>query len=232
MKGIFHIHTNYSFDTYTPVSKIISWLQNLGINFAAITDHETIQGALEAKRISKNSSLQIIVGAEYLTEKGDIMGLFLEKEIKTKESKKVIQEIKAQNGIVVLPHPYKAHKLDPELINSVDVIEVYNARTSDARNNKALELAKKYKKPMIAGSDAHFLSEIELTQMQFEGVGKNCDIECLKRAIILGKGKIIRREETYFLYPMISGLTKLYKTKDPRIIWGWLKKIPSLIFYK
>jgi len=50
----------------------------------------------------------------------------------------------------------------------VDVIEVFNARTSQNKNAKALALAKEYGKPGIAASDAHFLQEIGLTRMSFD----------------------------------------------------------------
>lgn len=213
MIGIFHIHTSYSFDTYLPPKKIADCLQEMDIDFVAITDHETIQGALEVKEILSNQSppIQIIVGAEYYTEKGDIMGLFLEEEIKTQSSDEVINEIKKQGGLVVLPHPYKAHKLDQTLIQSVDVIEVYNSRTTRAKNAQALALAKEYNKPGIIGSDAHFIQEVGLTMMEFDTVD-------LKSAILAGQGKIIRAEESQFYYSIVSGLINLHKTKDLHLI--------------
>lgn len=226
MIGVFHIHTSYSFDANVSPKRVIEQLQRLGVNFAAITDHETIQGALEAKTIAP-PNLIIIVGAEYHTEKGDIMGLFLEKEIKSRKSDEVIKEIKSQNGIIVLPHPYKAHRLDPEFIQSVDVIEIYNSRASKTENAKALALAKEYRKPGIVGSDAHFLQEIGLTLMEFHHPD-------LKLAILNGQGKIIRTQKSTFFYPIGSGLINLYTTKNPHLIIKWGRKLilRSLFFFK
>ncbi|MCK4307831.1 PHP domain-containing protein [candidate division WOR-3 bacterium] len=223
MTGIFHIHTSHSFDATISSRRIVDWLQKLGVDFAAITDHETIQGALEVRRLTNNDlRLTIIVGAEYYTDKGDIIGLFLEREVKSRKSNEVIKEIKAQGGIVVLPHPYKSHKLDEELIKAVDVIEVFNARTSENKNVKALALARKYGKPGIAASDAHFLQEIGLTRMEFGDTD-------LKKAILNGEGKIIKAEESQLFYSAFTGLTKLCKTKDPRVTLGWIKKLRSLL---
>ena len=224
MIGIFHIHTSYSFDATVSPQKIVNKLEDLGVDFAVITDHETMQGALEAKRLTANDSrLTIIVGAEYYTDKGDIIGLFLEKEVKSRKSNEVIKEIKNQGGIVILPHPYKSHKLDEKLVRSVDVIEVFNARTGKNKNAQALALAQKYGKPGIAASDAHFLQEIGLTKMEFE------DNTNLKKAILNGEGKIIKAEESSLFYSTFTGLTKLYRTKDPRVTLGWVKKLRSLL---
>ncbi len=235
MTGIFHIHTSYSFDATVPPKKIVKELEDLGVDFAVITDHETMQGALEAKQLTINDSrLTIIVGAEYYTDKGDIIGLFLEKEVKSRKSNEVIEEIKAQGGIVILPHPYKSHKLDEELVKSVDMIEVFNARTGKKKNAQALALAKKYGKPGIAASDAHFLQEIGLTRMKFDtsDICKNNSRiapTSLKKAILNGEGRIIKAEESSLFYSTVTGLTKLYKTKDIRVTLGWVKKIRSLL---
>lgn len=133
-----------------------------GLDGIAITDHDTIQGGFTAKKINQYREFNIIIGAEYLTECGDIIGLFLEEEIETRDSMDLIDKIHAQGGLVVLPHPYKGHTLKPELVKNVDIIETFNSRTSVENNKKAVKLADQYNKPKIAGSDAHFISEIGL----------------------------------------------------------------------
>ena len=249
MTGVFHIHTCYSFDAFIHPKRIVAHLRRLGFDFAAITDHETIKGALEAKRLTINDlRLTIIVGAEYSTEKGDIIGLFLKSEIVSKKSDKVISEIKKQGGLVVLPHPYRGHKLDDKLIGSVDVIEVYNSRSTELDNQKSLELARKYGKPMIAGSDAHFLGEIGLTKMDFAEDkprryffrqesrpaptsearrSRNGNESDIKLAILNGGGSILFTKRSPIYYKMLTGLTRLCKTKDPRIPISWMKKFFS-----
>ena len=217
MKGIFHIHTKNSFDAHIPPSEIVKYIQSIGLDFAAITDHETIKGALECRDIARYVPT-IIVGAEYWTDKGDIIGLFLEKDVTSKKSDEIIRQIKAQGGIVVLPHPCRSHKLDSKLISQVDVIEVFNARGSNEENNSALELAKKYNKPMLAGSDAHFLEELSLTEVTILGTD-------LKSAILRGELKITKQEQSTTSCRVRTGLIRLSKQKDPRIIIGWIKKL-------
>ena len=155
-----HIHSKYSFDSILEPATIIKVAKERGLNGVAITDHDTIQGGVEAKRINKDPNFIVIVGCEINTEVGDIIGLFLNKELLSRNSMEVIEEIKAQGGIVVLPHPYKGHTLTDDLLEHVDIIECFNSRTGKYENFCAEELARKHNKPQIAGSDAHFASEI------------------------------------------------------------------------
>jgi len=156
----FHIHSLFSPDSLSKPKSILNTAKIRGLNGIAITDHNTIRGAIEVKKINKDRNFLVIVGAEIETEVGDIIGIFLTKEIKSRISFEVIKEIHQQDGIVILPHPYKGHQLSEKLLKSVDIIECYNSRISKEINNKAFKLAKRYKKPIIAGSDAHFCCEI------------------------------------------------------------------------
>ncbi|RKX69441.1 hypothetical protein DRP53_08170 [candidate division WOR-3 bacterium] len=155
-----HIHSKYSLDSISEVRDIIATAKRRGLNGIAITDHNTIKGAVEAKMINTDKDFVVIIGAEIATEIGDIIGLFLKEEITARNFAGVIEEIHRQGGIAVLPHPYKGHKLDDSVLEKIDVIEVFNSRQSEDGNRKAMKLAERYKKPMVAGSDAHFLSEI------------------------------------------------------------------------
>lgn len=241
MKGIFHIHTKYSFDANISPKVMVEHIRALGFDFAAITDHETIRGALEAKN---TTDFPIIVGAEYYTDRGDIIGLFLEKEVISRNSDEVVKEIKAQGGIVVLPHPYRSHKLSHKLVSSVDVIESFNARSNDEENSKALQLAKDYNKPMVAGADAHFLQELILTEVTIFGkdlkkslglVASSLSPEgfrdypafiCgIKSSILKGDMKITKQIRSTTTCRVTTGLVRLAKQKDPKIIIGWARKL-------
>jgi predicted metal-dependent phosphoesterase TrpH len=222
LTGVFHIHTAYSFDANVSPTRVTKQLRKLGFDFAAITDHETIRGAVEARRVAPEG-LTIIIGAEYCTEKGDIVGLFLSKEVESRRSNDVIREIKKQGGIVVLPHPFKSHKLDEELIRAVDVIEIHNSRTDSCRNAKALAAAEKYGKAGIAASDAHFLRELGLTRMSFSS------IDDLRTAILHGHGRIVTAELSPLCYQTLTGLVNLCKTRNPRLFLRWIRRLSELM---
>lgn len=157
-----HIHSRYSYDSLLDPEMIIRVARDKGLNGIAVTDHETIKGGLEAQRVNKDPGFAVIVGCEVKTEVGDITGLFLHEEIKSRNYWDVIDEIREQGGIVVLPHPYRGHKLNEVLISAVDAIETFNSRTGRAENILAEELREKHGKAAVAGSDAHFYSEIGL----------------------------------------------------------------------
>jgi len=133
----------------------------------AITDHNTIRGGEEAKKYEAND-FKVIVGAEIMTEVGEITGLFLSKEVNSRRFNDVIDEIRAQGGMIIVPHPFDslrgaAFNITGEYACLVDAIEGFNSRCVFQRfNTKAVEFATKYNLPVIGGSDAHYANEIGL----------------------------------------------------------------------
>jgi len=162
----FHVHSRYSIDSLLSPRRIIEAAKNRGLSGVAVTDHDTIRGGIETLKLAKDEEdFIVIAGAEIKTNIGDLIGIFLEQEIKSREFFQVANEIKQQGGIVILPHPYKTFysldSLDSKVINSIDLIEGFNARVkSNALNLKAQEFALKRGKPITGGSDAHFVHEI------------------------------------------------------------------------
>ncbi len=167
-RGVFHIHTQHSFDCLTSPGRIVQWAKRRSVRVLGITDHDTIRGALEAADYAKQTDVQVIIGAEYATDHGDIIGLFLTEEIHSRRSFEVIEAIKSQGGVSVLPHPFHGHDIIAKLADAVDMIEVFNARCSDNQNRQALELARSLGKPIIGGADAHFLRDLECCVNHYE----------------------------------------------------------------
>ncbi len=163
MKAIFHVHTKYSYDSLLSPKKIVDFCNKQNIDYIFITDHETISGALEGiKYIEKNNiPINIIIGIEIRTNIGDIIGIFIKEEIKSKNYFKVIQEIKSQGGIVILPHPYIDHDLfQIHFLKDIDFIEIFNSRTTNNQDEYAMKLCKYLGTLGIYGSDAHTKSEL------------------------------------------------------------------------
>jgi predicted metal-dependent phosphoesterase TrpH len=142
--------------------------------------------------------------------------LFIEEEISSRIFDEVIEEIVEQGGMTVLPHPYRNKYHNPEgLVQSVDSIEVMNARTSPLLNENALRLAEKYLKVKVGGSDAHNRFEIGQVYTNIAGneISDRNDI-CKKDAVIVGSeiphyrrkistgiGTIIRHSRRIFRIP-------------------------------
>jgi len=153
-------------DCQTPLEQIIEKCKELGINCIAVADHGTAEGALLMQRIAL---FRVIVAEEILTPHGEIIGMFLKKTVPTNISvEQAILDIKAQGGLVCVPHPFdrmRPSALDSkvlnEIIDQVDVIEVFNARNPVLLgNSKAQAFARSHGIPGSAGSDAHTPNEI------------------------------------------------------------------------
>jgi predicted metal-dependent phosphoesterase TrpH len=203
----FHIHSIYSKDSILKPERIIKIARKKGLSGIAITDHNTIRGALKTK-LSIIDDFVVIIGSEVKTEKGEITGLFLNEEIKSNKFAEVIEEIKDQDGISVLPHPYRNKLCDPKnLLNEVDIVEGLNARTPKELNYKAQSLAKSFGLPMIAGSDAHISFEIGSVQTIIRGNERTFDDikKCLLKGEVIIKGK----ELPYHLQVVSAGIGRL-----------------------
>ncbi len=165
MKYDLHIHSKYSSDGVLDPERIVRIAMKRGLNGIAITDHNTIKGGLKAKKY-ENADFTVIVGSEISTERGEIIGLFLEEEVKSTNVQEVITEIKEQNGIIVIPHPFdelrhSAFHPAEEDAKFIDCVEGFNSRCVYQKyNKKAVEFGIKHNLMITAGSDAHFANEI------------------------------------------------------------------------
>lgn len=165
MKLDLHVHTKYSKDCKTEPSAVVEYALKLGLEGIAVTDHDTINGGVAARKLAPEN-FSVIIGSEIKTDRGEVIGYFLNQEIDKHEFHEVVEEIKAQGGIAVVSHPYdpfRPHSFSPrdEDASLLDGVEVYNSRCLLARANKmAMNYAKKHALLITAGSDAHTLGEI------------------------------------------------------------------------
>jgi predicted metal-dependent phosphoesterase TrpH len=164
-----HMHTNWSDDCQTPVSELLEHADAQGLGAIAITDHNVFGGAQDAVELAHGRELIVIAGEEIKTDShGEVIGLFLEEEIPRGMSfADTVAAIRAQGGLVYLPHPFdRVHTIpEPAVLHrhlaDIDVLEVYNARLLfETYNDEALRFARKYGLTMGAGSDAHVLQGI------------------------------------------------------------------------
>jgi len=165
-----------------------------GINCIAIADHGTIEGAIE---MQSRAPFPVIVAEEILTPHGEIMGMFLQETIPSGRSvEKTIAEIRAQDGLVCIPHPFDnfrpsalGGKILAEIMEQVDIVEVFNSRAFLHRHStQAKNLALKYGIPGSAGSDAHTPYEIGNAYVEMpEFNGKDEFLQSLARGRVVGR---------------------------------------------
>ncbi len=164
-----HMHTSWSHDCSIDPAELVDHAEAEGLGAIAVTDHNVFGGALEAADYAAGRDLIVIPGEEVKTdEQGEVIGLFLEREIpRGLTFEDTIAAIREQGGLVYVPHPFdRLHAIpDPRTLHrhlaDIDVFEAYNARLLfEAYNDEALRFARKYNLTMGAGSDAHVLQGV------------------------------------------------------------------------
>lgn len=162
-----HVHTKHSGDAVNETKDILKQAKKAGLSGIGITDHDTTKGAFEVLKEAKNGgALSVIVGCEIKTaERGEILGYFLNEEVKSRNTLEVIDELRAQDAFISIPHPFdmfrRRTKITKELAEKIHAIEVFNSRCIlNYFNQKALDAAREYNLALTAGSDAHEISSI------------------------------------------------------------------------
>lgn len=166
MKVDFHVHTCYSGDSLTPLEAVIEACRKRGLGKVAITDHNTIAGALALSEMAPDL---VIVGEEIKTDVGEIIAYFLKEEVpKGLPVREAIARVREQGGVVGVSHPLDRLRREAmslthllSVIEQVDALEAFNARTTfSSDNRRALDLARERGLSATAGSDAHVAWEI------------------------------------------------------------------------
>ncbi len=183
-----HMHTDHSPDCATPVEVLLASAREQGLGAIAVTDHNEISGALQARAQAAESDarppVKVIVGEEVKTAgQGEVIGLFIEEKIPRGLSlEETVAEIKRQGGIVYVPHPFDRMHSVPDyehllrILEDLDAIEVFNPRVAiGAFNEEAARFAAKYRIVAGAGSDSHVaqgLGSVRIRMRDFDGPGE------------------------------------------------------------
>jgi len=161
-----HCHTYWSSDSLASPAALLRVCRQRGIDRLAVTDHNTLRGALEAAALAPE---RFIVGEEILTTEGELLGYFMTEEIPAGLSpQETIDRLRRQGAVISVSHPYdyarqgawREEVLRP-LLPQLDALETFNARTYSAGPNaRAAALARHGGLPGLAGSDAHAPFEV------------------------------------------------------------------------
>jgi hypothetical protein len=197
-----HMHTDHSNDCVTPVEVLLATARERGLGAIAVTDHNEISGAHEARAKAAEFGVKVIVGEEVKTaDQGEVIGLFIEEKIPRGMSlEETIAEIRRQGGIVYVPHPFDRLHSVPDyehllrVVDDVDAIEIFNPRIAiPAWNEEAVRFAGKYRIPGGAGSDSHVaqgLGSVRIRMRDFDGPDEF--LQSLREADIIGRPSSLR----------------------------------------
>lgn len=182
-----HVHTIYSDGIITP-EMATRLIKRRGLDGIAITDHNTTKGWGRAVAEGKKLGIEVVHGEEIkIKEKGwkigEILCLFTNEEIggprQIYEVQEIIDEVKRQDGFVIIPHPFDYWIIRNGLSSKtklldlfekgqlkIDGIEVLNSKSVFIGNSKSAHYAKRTKLLSVAGSDAHCPPEVGLCYTQ------------------------------------------------------------------
>ena len=210
-----HVHTRHSHDSAALVSSVLQRCRDSGLGMVAITDHNNIRGGLEARESA--AGFPVIVGEEIKSAQGDIIGLFLEEPVPPRlPSSETVKRVKAQGGLVGVPHPFDRVRPTAmgrqallEILPWVDFLEGFNAHTLlSLDNRKGLDFAAEHSLPVVSCSDSHSALELGRTYTEVPAEEMDGTPEGLMRAIRAGK-RVDRRPNPLLL--MAPGYAKLRK---------------------
>jgi predicted metal-dependent phosphoesterase TrpH len=220
-----HLHTDHSSDCATPVDVLLQTARDRGLGAIAITDHNEVSGALEARKIAEQmDDLKVIVAEEIKTaEQGEVIGLFLEEKIpKGLTMAETIAKIRAQGGLVYVPHPFDRFHSVPDyehlldMVEEIDLLEVFNPRVAlKAFNEEAVRFATKYRIVPAAGSDSHVaqgLGSVRQRIHDFDGPAEF--LEAMRDADITRKHKNLVYVQT-LKFLQTTGRPKAPKRRVP-----------------
>jgi len=167
-----HLHSRYSHDGQNTLRELIDRCAECGLDRIALTDHNTVEGALALAEIAPDLA---IVGEEAKTREGEVIGLFISRWIPPyMRAEDVMDMIHEMGGLTYVPHPLDRHRSNfsaermVELASRIDIIETYNAWCEPAENQAAARLAVELEKVTATGSDAHAASELGRSWMEIE----------------------------------------------------------------
>lgn len=180
-----HLHTSHSDGWPSPEEVVDHVTLETDLDVIAITDHDTIEGALRAAEHSaRTQGVAVIVGEEVSSLQGHILGLFLERRVRPGlTAAATIDEIHRQGGLAIAAHPFwRTERMAERFRGSVhgvgwlaaeldfDAIEVENSTPGlGLANVLARRLADGSGCPCTGSSDAHILEAIGKSATAFNG---------------------------------------------------------------
>jgi predicted metal-dependent phosphoesterase TrpH len=206
----FHCHTSFSRDSLTTPQALVKSCLRKGLGRIAVTDHNTIAGALEAYLLDP---IHVIVGEEIMTTGGELLAAFVKENVPAGLSPRAaIENLRDQGAFISVSHPFDTLRhgswgLDDliAILPFVDAIEAFNARCMlpDA-NQRAGLFAANHSLAMTAGSDAHATFELGMGSIWMDPFENADDLRKVIR-----HGKISSKSSGWWVH-LISSYAKYH----------------------
>jgi predicted metal-dependent phosphoesterase TrpH len=167
-----HIHTTSSDGAATP-AQLATLLARSDLAVAAVTDHDTIEGALLVRDALRGRGPEIIIGTEITTADGHLLALFVDRAVPAGLSaEETIRIIHARGGLAIAPHPYFPSYSVGDLAGRLpfDAIEIANGTPlGELANRRAARRLGPWAQAVVGGSDAHVAQAVGHVRTHFPG---------------------------------------------------------------
>ncbi|MBI2634502.1 hypothetical protein HYW82_02425 [Candidatus Peregrinibacteria bacterium] len=150
-------------------NQLIDHAAMLHFDVLAITCHRKIIFTKELKEYAEKKGILLITGIEFEIGKKHVLGINIDEGIYEVDSFEKLRAYRANHPdcLIIAPHPFfPGPCLKKDLLNNIDLfdaIEISWAYTKTIDfNKKAIKLATKYNKPLIATADCHILNYLNI----------------------------------------------------------------------
>ena len=153
MKVDFHVHTNRSIDAIHSPRAMVKMAKKTGLDAIAITDHNHLFPAAEAKRLSAEFGIVVIPGIEggNIAVRKHWIALGISSQVTGIIIDEILASIRNDSGVSIAPHPHTRLGYDNYADCGFDAVESLNG--SEPICNRRIRNLRNI--PEVAGSDAH-----------------------------------------------------------------------------
>jgi predicted metal-dependent phosphoesterase TrpH len=219
-----HNHTWFSADGVMSPAALLAAAKANGLDWIAVTDHNTTEGALQALELTRaDPGLPgVIPGIEVSTSDGDVIGLYVQRPIPSGlPAAETMALIREQGGLVYLPHPFAivrrgaiARHVRDQAAARADLVEVLNGRSLSAMAaRKSRILARAHGKPRGAGSDAHGTVEVGRAYVTVSRAPSREDLVSLVQAGEVAPGLRLHEYLLNWALQPLSVMTRFRRTR-------------------
>lgn len=167
-----HIHTTMSDGQGTPL-EVARVLARSGLSVAAVTDHDTVAGALRVREALAGRGPEVIVGTEVTTADGHVLALFVDRDLpRGLSARDTVALVHDRGGLAIAAHPFfPIHSVGDLAVRlPFDAVEVANGTPlGELANRRAARRLGPAAPAVTGGSDAHRLAAIGHVRTHFPG---------------------------------------------------------------
>ena len=193
MKIDFHVHTNRSVDGVHSPREMVKKARKTGLDAIAICDHNRIFPVHEAKSLTKEFGLMVILGIEggNIAIEKHWIALGICRQISAIRINDILDTLRQENCISIAPHPHT--RLGFDAVESLNGSEPWSNR--QVRNSTGV--------PEVAGSDYQALPMLGFcwTKVEADGTLESI-LESIRQGQCTPEGSTIPFLEIIRFYPL------------------------------